>query len=61
MKIKQTYVFLILLITSCNAYPQKTGEFLSAFYTFDKDEELADWLVEGERKSLYSYESKIWK
>lgn len=39
MKIKQTYVFLILLITCCNAYPQKTEGSLSAIYTFDKDEE----------------------
>lgn len=49
---KQTYVFLILLITLCSsAYSQNPNETQSALYTFDKEEEIADWLVEGEGKA----------
>lgn len=52
MKMKQTYVFLFLLIAYCsNGYAQKPKETLSATYTFDKEEELTDWLVEGEGKA----------
>lgn len=52
MKRKKPYVFLLILLITCsNAYSQKSGETLSAAYTFDKEEELADWLVEGEGKA----------
>lgn len=51
MKMKQTYVFLILLIAYCNGYSQNKKETLIASYSFDKEEEIADWLVEGEGKA----------
>ena len=54
MKRKKPYVFLLILLITCgNAYSQKSGETLSAAYTFDKEEELADWLSGRRRQSLH--------
>ena len=44
-------MFLILLFAYCGAYSQSSKETISAFYTFDNEEEIADWLVEGEGKA----------
>ncbi len=51
MNIKQASIFLILLFTYCSAYAQNSKETVSALYTFDTEEEIADWLVEGEGKA----------
>lgn len=51
MNMKQASIFLILLFTYCGAYSQSSQETLSALYTFDNEEEIADWLVEGEGKA----------
>ena len=48
---KQVSIFLILLFAYCGAYSQSSKETISAFYTFDNEEEIADWLVEGEGKA----------
>ena len=48
---KQITFFLFLLSACCDAYPQTPQEAVSAIYTFDTEEELADWLVEGEGKA----------
>lgn len=48
---KQVSIFLILLFTYGSASPQSSKETTSALYTFDNEEELADWLVEGEGKA----------
>ena len=48
---KQVSIFLILLFAYCDAYSQSSKETISAFYTFDNEEEIADWLVEGEGKA----------
>ena len=48
---KQVSIFLILLFAYCGAYSQSSKETISAFYTFDNEEEIADWLGEGEGKA----------
>ena len=47
----QVSIFLMLLFAYCGAYSQSSKETISAFYTFDNEEEIADWLVEGEGKA----------
>ncbi len=48
---KQFFVFLVSLFTFCNVYSQNTKETLSMTYTFNSDEELTDWFIEGEGKA----------
>ena len=43
-----TSIFLILLFAYCSAYSQSAKETVSAMYTFDREEEISDWLIEGE-------------
>ena len=51
MNIRLTSIWLFLLFTYGNAYAQNSQETLSATYTFDTEEELADWVIEGEGKA----------
>lgn len=57
MHIRQVSIWLLLLLACSNAYTQNPKaavnpkETVSATYTFDTEEELADWLVEGEGKA----------
>ena len=52
MNIKQaTSIFLFSLFAYNSAYSQNVKETISTIYTFDKEEEIADWLVEGEGKA----------
>ncbi len=46
-----TSIFLILLFAYCSAYSQSAKETVSAMYTFDREEEISDWLIEGEGKA----------
>ena len=52
MNMKQTTsIFLILLFAYCSTYSQSAKETVSAMYTFDREEEISDWLIEGEGKA----------
>ena len=51
MNIRLTSIWLFLLFTYNSAYAQNPQETLSATYTFDTEEELADWVIEGEGKA----------
>ena len=51
MNIRLTSIWLFLLFTYGNAYAQNSQETLSATYTFDTEDELADWVIEGEGKA----------
>ena len=54
-----TSIFLILLFAYCNAYSQSAKETVSAMYTFDQEEEISDWLIEGEGKAYIENEKLI--
>ncbi len=57
MHIRQTFIWLLLLLAYSSIHAQipkeaiNPKETVSATYTFDTEEELADWLVEGEGKA----------
>lgn len=51
MNIRKMCVLLILLFACHNSYSQPTKETSSILYTFDTEEELTDWQVEGDGKA----------
>ena len=55
---KQVSIFLILLFAYCGAYSQSSKETISAFYTFDNEEVIADWLGVREGEAMAKRISK---